>query len=251
MTTEDPERPAVPPIGTVNPIRDVPDELVFRFELGPAILAQLLETLRRSPPLPIVEALKEAKYPGFYQIFLDGDPKYIGRTTRTIRARLREHVGKIRGRIPLDRIAAKFAFVEDPSLVDVSENALIQFFAEHGLADWNTSGFGSKVPGYRRGRQVASEWAEQFPADHAWPVEAGDEDPMSLYDLIRQVGRGAPITFSLPMSFRSAFRRDHAGDLSIPTSQRTFEEWVLMIEERLAPGWHIEKQASGWYVVRE
>src|SRR5688500_1978643 len=46
-----------PPVGTVTPIRDVPDEYVFRFELGPAILAQLLETLGHIPETPISEAI--------------------------------------------------------------------------------------------------------------------------------------------------------------------------------------------------
>src|SRR6185437_7163950 len=108
----------------VRPIRDEPDELVFRFEVGPAILAQLLEKLERIPTMPLMNALG-ARYPGFYQLFMGGHPKYIGKTARPIGQRLKEHARKLRHRtgIDLDAISCKYAFVEDPSLVDVAEGA--------------------------------------------------------------------------------------------------------------------------------
>jgi hypothetical protein len=89
-------------------IRDVEDLYVFRFEVGPAILAQLLEKLSHIPAKPLRESLN-AQYPGFYQLFLEGQSKYIGKTARPISERLREHVKKLRGRVPLDRVSCKFA----------------------------------------------------------------------------------------------------------------------------------------------
>lgn len=219
--------------------------------MGPAILAQLLETLRRASLRPIPDALQEARYPGFYQIFLDGDPKYVGKTSRSIRVRLREHVSKLRGRIDLERVAAKFAFVEDPSLVDISENALIDFFGEHGLAEWNATGFGSKVTGYGRGKQVASEWAKQYPADLDWPIEAGSPVPILLDDLARQIGSAAPITFSLPTSQRTEFKKDHAEPIEVPESEKGFQDWVKVVRQFLAPGWKVEIQPLGWYIVKD
>ncbi|MDP1861447.1 MAG: hypothetical protein Q8K82_22445 [Gemmatimonadaceae bacterium] len=47
--------------------------LLFRFEVGPAILAQLLEKLDRIATMPLAAALN-ARYPGFYQIFVAGAP---------------------------------------------------------------------------------------------------------------------------------------------------------------------------------
>lgn len=234
----------------MRPIRDAPDEQVFRFELGPAILAQLLETLRRAPLRPIRDALKEARHPGFYQIFLDGDPKYVGKTSRSIRARLREHVSKLRGRVELERVGAKFAFVEDPSLVDVSENALIDYFGEHGLAEWNATGFGSKVTGYRRGKQIASQWAQKYPANLDWPITAGRAESISLYDLIKQIASASPITFSLPKSQRPQFRKDHQEPIAVAEGERGFQEWVDLVRGSLAPGWKVETHPMGWYVVK-
>lgn len=244
--------PAPPPIGTVKPIRDVPDEFVFRFELGPAILAQLLEKLRHIPLRPITTAIDEAKHPGFYHIYLDGEPKYIGKTSRAIGQRLREHVGKLRGRqgIDIDKVGCKYAFVEDPSLIDVSEGELISYFSQHGLAEWNTTGFGSKVPGYGRARQVASDWSEQYPPDLDHLIEAGSDDPIELYELVRQVAREAPTTFSVPTQHRGAFLRDHPKPLSVPREERPFREWAAEIEARLADGWFIDRQAPGWYIAK-
>lgn len=240
-----------PPTGTVTPIRDVPDLFVFRFELGPAILAQLLEKLRQIPLVPIRRAL-DAKYPGFYHIYYKGEPKYIGRSTRPIRARLREHVNKLSGRkgLSLDDVAVKYAFVEDPSLVDVSEHALIEYFSEHGLADWNKSGYGGKATGYGRGRQKRSKWAEEFPPDLALPITAGSDEAVSLFGLVYQVASSAPVTFSIPNEFRAAFSTDHPEPVEVPEQTLPFEEWVDLISGMLKPGWRVEKEQQAWYITK-
>lgn len=206
--------------------------------------------LRFIPETPIQEAVKEAKHPGFYQILLDGEAKYIGRTARTIRVRLREHTKKLRGRIKLERVTCKYAFVEDPSLVDVSENALINYFTEHGLADWNASGFGSKVTGYGRGRQAVSDWAAEYPPDLDWPIPIEfTEQSMDLHTLIRRINAQAPITFSIPRKHRKEFRSDHSDPIEISRNELPFREWVSLIEGALTEGWTVDRQALSWYVV--
>lgn len=244
---------ASPPgrIRRVAPIRDVDDLHVFRFEVGPAILAQLLEKLLVIPPEPISGLLTQ-RYPGFYQLLLDGKERYIGKTARPIGERLREHVGTLSGRLGIDlaTVHARYAFVEDPSLVDIAEGELVSYFAERGMADWNTSGFGSKVPGYGRGRQRASKWAQQFPVDPGLQIAAGHDAPLLLLALIRQVSNAAPITLSVPRDFLSRFRTDHATEIVIPKSERSFSEWVEVIEGHLNADWEIERGAEDWYVVK-
>lgn len=233
----------------VRPIRDEPDELVFRFEVGPAILAQLLEKLSRIKLRPLDEALS-AKYPGFYQLFLRGEPKYIGKTSRPVGVRLREHRIKLSGRRGIDMkdVTCRFAFVEDPSLVDVAEGALINFFGDEGMADWNTSGFGSKVTGHGRGGQGASKWSEEFPHDTERLVPAGDAGPLTPVALARQLIDVAPITLSVPTKFRKAFSADHTTAFDIPIAVRPFSEWVAVLEGVLAPGWWVDRQAESWYI---
>jgi hypothetical protein len=237
--------------GAVQPIRDVADELVFRFEIGPAILAQLLQKLERLATMPLSEAL-DAKYPGFYQIFIDGAPKYIGKTARPVGARLKEHAKKLRGRkgINFANVTCRYAFVEDPSLVDVAEGALIDFFAARGLADWNTTGFGSKVSGHRRGDQEASDWATLFPSDLDVLISVDGVMPMSLDSIVRQVASRAPITLSVPTKLREAFQQDHNAVVGTGSTERSFSEWIVMIESQLAAAWQIDRKAESWYIVR-
>jgi hypothetical protein len=237
-----------PAIGAVVPIRDPEDEpYVFRFEVGPAILTQLLDKLRQLQPMPLTEAL-DAKYPGFYQLLLDGKPVYIGKTARPVGDRLAEHLKKISGRIALARVTCKFAYVEDPSLVDVAEGTLINFFSLNEGGEWNRSGFGSKVTGYRRGRQSGSDWEAQFPPDLRWPIQAGASQPITLAALIRQIARTSPITISIPRDHQAAFAAAHSNLINVAIQTRPFEEWIAFIQQNLSSNWTIDRQASAWYV---
>lgn len=233
----------------VQAIRDVSDQYIFRFEVGPAILAQLLEKLESLPLSPLSEAIG-GRYPGFYQLFHKKAPVYIGKTARPIGDRLREHVKKLRGRegIDLSDIECRYAFVEDPSLVDVAEGALIAFFGERGLAEWNQSGFGSKVTGHGRGRQAASKWSERFTPKLDTPIEAGSDSPITVLSLFNQLSKEAPLTLSIPTKFRSAFKEKHAKKISIPKAVRPFDDWVRELESRLAPGWQIDRAPMSWYI---
>lgn len=242
---------ALPQIDTVQPIRSEEDEpYVFRFEVGPAILYQLLEKLRGLPNHSMSEGL-EAEHPGFYQLLLDEKPVYIGKTSRAIGARMREHVRKLRGRLSTERVTCRFAYVEDPSLVDVSENVLIRFFDELEATEWNHSGFGSKATGYGRAGQSTSDWGAQYPPDLDWPVEAGAGEEQTLKQIIDQLNRGAPITFSIPRKYRKAFDADHSNTIVEKITTMPFSEWVQWVEERLAPEWRIEKTSTGWYVTKK
>jgi hypothetical protein len=238
--------------GTVRPIRDVADELVFRFEVGPAILAQLLQKLERLETMPLPLAL-DAKYPGFYQIFVDGKPKYIGKTARPVGSRLKEHTKKLQGRRGIDfaKVTCRYAFVEDPSLVDVAEGALIDFFASKGLADWNTTGFGSKVSGHGRGGQEASDWTKQFPPDLDVLIAIEGVMPLTLDSIVRQVASRSPITLSVPTKLREAFQRDHEEVFAAGSLRRTFTAWIELIEGHLAPEWRLDRKAESWYIVRD
>ncbi len=238
-----------PPVGAVIPIRDPEDEpFVFRFEVGPAILIQLLEKLRGLNVLPLEASLK-ARYPGFYQLFLDGKPVYIGKTARPIGVRMKEHIKTMRGRISLDHIECKFAYVEDPSLVDVAEGALINFFASFGEADWNQSGFGSKTTGYGRAGTRSADWHDLFPAQLDLLVEAGNQKPVSLASLIRSINRGSPITFTIPRKHSNAFNAAYPDRRLVEVTTRPFVEWVEFVESQLRDGWRVQRESRSWYIV--
>lgn len=240
---------ARPSTGAVTPIRDAADEpFVFRFEVGPAILFQLLDKLRTLEIRPLADSMN-APHPGFYQLFLDGQPVYIGKTSRTVGERLGEHVKKLRGRVSLDRIGCRFAYVEDPSLVDMAEGALIKFFDARGEADWNRSGFGSKTTGYGRAGTRGANWDTEFPPDLNWQLRAGSDRPITLGALIRTIARQAPIPFSIPRTYSAAFNAVHTGTLNVPEATRTFRQWAHFVEHNLAAGWTIQREPRSWYIV--
>lgn len=232
---------------------DVPN--VFRFEFGPAVLAQVLEKLEALPTIPLrdVDALN-APYPGFYQLFWrDGGEGlersvYVGKTTRPLYQRLQEHRRKLQGRIPIDDMGVRFVFVEDLSLVGISEDTLIAYFGPLGLDDWGASGFGSKVTGAGRSGQT-SAWSERFPPDLTFPVRAGDVLAVPLEQHLRTIQRGAPLTLSIPRRDRSRFRSEFNEAIEFEIETAPFEVWIARIEPLLEEkGWRIDRRPMAWYI---
>jgi hypothetical protein len=221
---------------------------VFRFEFGPAILAQVREQLDILPIIPLVSAeAKAARYPGFYQLLSNGESKYIGRTIRPIGQRLREHIKKLRGRIPLEEIGCRFLYVEDLSLVGLSEDSLIAFFHPKGLDEWGKQGFGSKVTGHGRADQ-ASAWHEAHPPNLSWPVGVMGRS-RSLLQHVGEIAREAPITVSIPRRFKAAFSARFAEPYTIAKQIRTFAEWMTDLEHILHPDWTIDRKPMAWYII--
>lgn len=224
---------------------------VFRFEFGPAILAQVLEKIRTLPSTRLLDVSSErAPYPGFYQLFRGDDSVYVGRTIRPIAQRLGEHARKLRGRIPLPEMSARYLFVEDLSLVGLSEDAMIAYFHPLGLDPWGKLGFGSKATGFGRAGQ-SSDWHDANPADLNFPVIAGNAKARTLRQFIASVSKGAPLVLSIPRELTARFDLEHPGQLMIPSAERPFGEWITQVESLLATGWRIDRRPMAWYVVRD
>jgi hypothetical protein len=230
---------------------DVDPSRVFRFEFGPAILAQVLEKIQRIEPIALTDVTTAlGPYMGFYQLFRNGESKYVGRTTRPVAARLKEHMRKLRGRVPLEEMTCRFIFVEDASLVGLSEDALIAYFHPLGLDDWGKLGFGSKATGHGRSGQ-RSKWHEENVADLNFPISAGSPKHKLLRQLVAQIARGAPLVLSIPRKFTAQFDRDHPSCPQLEEQRRPFNEWVELIKGELGAGWRIDQQPMAWYIVRD
>lgn len=235
-----------PAFGAIKPIRGEDEDQVFRFEVGPAILEEVRRTLLNMPVRPLTEGAKLAKHPGFYQLFLDGKPVYIGKTSRPIRTRLGEHAGMLSRRLKIKRVTCRYVYVEDPSLIDVAEGALIKFFeVESG---WNTSGFGSKATGAHCGGQEKSLWDQHFPPDFNVKIPVTTSAKATLRGFVRILARQAPVVVSIPQRHLSQFETDHPQLIGAIGETRTFEEWCVFLRERLAPGWEIDRRDKAFYI---
>jgi hypothetical protein len=230
---------------------DIDPRYVFRFEFGPAILAQVLEKISSLPITALTEVVAEpnAVYPGFYQLFRKGESVYVGRTIRPVGQRLGEHSRKLRGRVPLVEMGARFLFVEDLSLVGLSEDAMIAYFHPLGLDQWGKMGFGSKATGFNRAGQE-SDWHDSFPADLTLPIVAGHALAKTVRQLVASIARGAPLVLSIPRQLVAKFDEGHPGLFLVPPQERPFNDWVVDIEMRLAHGWRVDRKPMAWYIVR-
>jgi hypothetical protein len=231
---------------------EVDPRYVFRFEFGPAILAQVLEKISSLPISLLTDVAKEsaAVYPGFYQLFRKSESVYVGRTIRPVGQRLGEHARKLRGRVPLTEMGARFLFVEDLSLVGLSEDAMIAYFHPLGLDPWGKMGFGSKATGFGRAGQE-SGWHDAFHADLSIAVQAGHAQPRTLRQLVASIAKGAPLVLSIPRQLVARFDEDHPGVFVTYPHTRAFTEWIADVESRLASGWRVDKKPMAWYIVRD
>lgn len=131
----------------------------------------MVEKLESSPRLPLKKGVGPAES-GIYALYFKGELVYIGkaskdltRSSRTLRARLNEHISKINGRqnITLADMQCHYLTFSSEWWVWAAEFALIANYKP----GWNESGFGSKTPGKGRpGTHRVSRFDAQFPKAH-------------------------------------------------------------------------------------
>ena len=140
----------------------------FEFDLDRGIRVQVIEKLEASPLLPLAEGVGP-RSSGIYALYFRSDLVYVGKVSteltkseRTLRARLAEHRGKLKGRqnITPSDVQCRFLTFTSEWWVVAAEMALIETYSPK----WNGSGFGSKTPGKGRpGTHRISPWDSWFP----------------------------------------------------------------------------------------
>ena len=127
------------------------DPHYFDFDLDRGIRNQVVEKLESSPLLPLARDVGP-QASGIYALYYKNKLVYIGKASkgttkskRTLRARLSEHTGKIGSRrnISVEDMKCRYLTFASEWWVFAAEFALMV----HYKPEWNTSGFGSKVPG--------------------------------------------------------------------------------------------------------
>ncbi|RMB07977.1 GIY-YIG nuclease family protein [Eilatimonas milleporae] len=155
----------------------IPGYVDFEFDLPNALLSHLIGVLDEMDPALLdpenLTSIPEAQ--GVYQLFLDGNLVYIGKTDAEagLRKRLGRHALKIMHRVGLDtaRVSFKAVRIYVFTAVDL-ESQLIRHYGGLRQVSWNGSGFGSNDPGRERDTTKFKEghFDLTFPIDIDHPI---------------------------------------------------------------------------------
>lgn len=154
----------------------------FEFDLPGALLARLIEVLDQMETVSLVtqdlEDIPEAQ--GVYQLFLENELVYIGKTDAEagLRRRLQRHQKKVQHRAGLspEDVGFKAVRIYVFTAIDL-ETQLIAHYGGLSEVRWNGSGFGANDPG--RNRDGTKYKDDHF--DMLYPI-----------DIDREIDLGAP-----------------------------------------------------------
>ncbi len=226
----------------------IPGYRDFEFDLPGALLLRLVEILDGMVAAPLSQAnlghVPEAQ--GVYQLFLDDQLVYIGKTDAEagLHRRLRRHEQKIqhRQRLGPARVSFKAVRIYVFTAVDL-ETQLIAHYGGFRMVRWNGSGFGSNNPGRERD-------TTNFKADHFDAIYPIDIDRALAVPLLF-VGTPAAILTSLKQAVPYIFRFETAAprsrqphaDLTVTPIELpvatlpTARTIISAVVAQLPPGW--------------
>jgi len=133
----------------------------FVFEFDKAYNHQLLEKFEASPEHALAEDVAPREK-GVYALYHSGELVYAGKALQTkLSRRLAEHYRKIVSRlnIGVGDVTCRYLVIRGDWFVRAAEDALIQNYQPA----WQTSGFGSHVPGVGRPGIRTSRWDQDYP----------------------------------------------------------------------------------------
>lgn len=172
----------------------------FEFDLPEALLERLVTVFGDMDAAPLaanqVAAIPEAQ--GVYQLFMDGQLSYIGKTDQEagLKKRLTRHSLKIQHRLGLDPARVTFKAVR--VFVFTAVDLETQLIKRYGVKTWNGSGFGSNDPG--RERDTTTYKADHF--DALFPIDIDRVLPnlvlpaeASVAEIFRSLRAAIPFTF--------------------------------------------------------
>ena len=137
------------------------DQHEFFFEFDKAYNQQLIEKFEASPEHSLTEDVAP-RLKGVYALYHKGEMVYAGKALQTrLGRRLAEHFRKMVSRQNIDvrDVTCRFLIIDGDWFVRAAEDALIQSYRPI----WQTSGFGSHVPGLGRPGTRISRWDRDYP----------------------------------------------------------------------------------------
>lgn len=218
----------------------------FEFDLPDALLTHLIRVLDglQSAPLAagVVGSVPEAQ--GVYQLFLDDELVYIGKTDAEagLRKRLDRHAFKIQHRLNLDPARVTFRAVRIFVFTAIDlETQLIRHYAQDG-ARWNNRGFGANDPGRQRDRTKvrATNFDALYPIDLDRQIDLDFSQDDNAGQVLARLKQALPYTFRYQTDGgrRPAAELAHA-PVKIGNGPTTTRRLLLDLVAQLPAGWQV------------
>lgn len=177
----------------------------FSLSITQALGEQLLVALENLERVPLVEENIEAvgRRGGIYQLFLDGESVYVGKSTKTLNSRIGIHQQKLSGRTVglLDRMTFRALYVNEDLDALAPEKMLIRALKQRGNAPWNQNGFGNKDPGQNRDTSLVKvgHFDREYPINLGLDVTLQSKKPVkTLFDAMMALKTALPYNFRFP-----------------------------------------------------
>lgn len=231
----------------------------FEFDLPEALLNSLVDIFAEMPSAPlkhnVVQEIPDAQ--GVYQLFLDGNLTYIGKTDAEagLRKRLMRHASKIQQRVGLDPSRVTFRAVR--VFVFTAVDLETQLIKHYDVETWNGSGFGANDPGRQRDTTTykPEHYDAQYPIDIDHVLEgvtlpeSGTAD--SYWKIIRA---NIPYTFRAQNAGGSSRKPhdDFLRQIKVPAETPvTVRAIVSAVVPQLPAGWQAVKLMSHVILYKE
>lgn len=216
-----------------------PGFLEFEFDLPEALLASLIIALDGLEGVPLTsEHLRGVpEQQGVYQLLLNGEVVYIGKTDSEagLLKRLLRHARKIQHRQNLgpEEVTFKAVRIYVFTAVDL-ETQLIRHYRTQGAVAWNNSGFGSNDPGRNRDKTAAksTSFDAMYPINLDHEVELGISGKSSVERALESLRIHVPYH----LRFGDSAVLSEA-KLLLPNGKTTAREVISLVLAALPAGW--------------
>ncbi len=213
----------------------------FKLSITQALADQLAERLRPLRPAPLNEDSLEhvESRPGVYELLLASQRVYVGKASRSLPARLRNHARKLSGRIGLSLANVSFIclYVDEDLEAAAPETLLIKKYRNVGGSPWNTNGFGIKDPGRRRDTTeiAADHFDAVYPINLSATVEIAP-GAWRVGELLAEVKSELPYNLRYERNSVAA-RHNHQASLHVESPAPTARQIAELVINALPVGW--------------
>ncbi len=228
----------------------VPGYTEFEFDLPGALLANLVQMFAKldREMLTRENVARVPEEQGVYQLFLDDELVYIGKTDNDagLNRRLTRHSRKIQHRKGLDpaRVSFRAIRIFVFTAVDLESDLIRHYGGTKGLA-WNGSGFGSNDPGRERDttKNKPTNFDALYPADIDRPLGMAITAPLPLETYLATLRTEVPYTIRVQRAGSSTKMHSDLQGLMVPAppAPLSARQAISHLASIIPSGWQATK----------